>query len=129
MDRTPIRCIYYTRFNFPNGVNSLLMRLLCPRIAILFALLTAVGLTPAFAQTGTIIGTTTDRGGAVLPGTQITITDVDTNFERTFVTDDHGEYTFSLLPVGSYRIEATLPGFRTSVAENVLLSVDDRFRI
>src|SRR4030095_14403958 len=58
-----------------------------------------------------------------------TITNVDNNFERTFITDDHGEYNLPLLPAAMYRMEATLSGFRTGVAENIYLSVDDHLRI
>src|SRR4029453_18841307 len=82
-----------------------------------------------FAQTGTITGTVTDPGGALLPGALITITNVDNNFERTFITDEHGDYTFSLLPAGMYKLEVALLGFRTDVAENIFLSVDDALRI
>jgi len=82
-----------------------------------------------FAQTGTITGTVTEPGGALLPGALVTITNVDNNFERTFITDDHGDYTLSLLPAGMYRLEVALLGFRTDVAENIFLSVDDRLRI
>jgi hypothetical protein len=90
-------------------------------------LLTAVP--PLHAQTGTITGTVADPGGALLPGVLITITNVDNNFERTFLTDDHGEYNLPLLPAAMYRMEATLSGFRTGVAENIYLSVDDHLRI
>jgi Carboxypeptidase regulatory-like domain len=83
----------------------------------------------ALAQSGTISGTVTDAGGAVLTGASITITNVDNNFERSFTTDEHGDYSVPLLPPGTYRIEVTLPGFRTEVAENIILNVDDRLRI
>jgi hypothetical protein len=80
-------------------------------------------------QSATITGTITDPGGGVLPNVLITITNVDTNFERTFTSDERGNYTVPLLAAGVYRIEAGLPGFRTGVAENIFLSVDDRLRV
>jgi hypothetical protein len=46
-----------------------------------------------------------------------------------FVTDERGDYNFVLLPVGTYRIQVALAGFKTAVAENIKLSVDDRLRI
>src|SRR6185295_9256692 len=84
---------------------------------------------PILAQTGTLTGTVTDPGGGILPGALITITNVDTNSERTFTTDDRGVYVVPLLPAGTYRVEAALAGFRRGVAENIELSVDDRLRI
>jgi Carboxypeptidase regulatory-like domain len=81
------------------------------------------------AQSGTITGTVRDPEDAVLTGASISITNVDNDFERTFSTDEHGDYTVPFLPPGTYRIEVTLAGFRTQVAENIILSVDDRLRI
>ena len=84
---------------------------------------------PLYAQLGTITGTVTDPGGAVLPKALVTIRNVETDLERSFTTDDHGDFIFPLLPTGPYRIEAVLTGFRTGVAENIFLSVDDRLRV
>src|SRR5438552_3227801 len=84
---------------------------------------------PAYAQSATITGTVTDPAGAVLPGALITITNTETNSERTFTTDEHGDYTVPLLTAGTYRVEALLSGFQTADAENIELGVDDRLRI
>jgi hypothetical protein len=86
-------------------------------------------LSPAYAQTGAVTGTVTDVAGAVLPGVLITVTNQATNAERTFVTDERGDYNIPLLPLGTYRIEAALTGFKTAVAENIEVNVDDRLRI
>jgi hypothetical protein len=96
---------------------------------LLAALVMAAVVSPLYAQSGTLTGSVTDPAGDILPGVLITITNVDMNFERMFRTDDRGDYTVSLLPAGLYRIEAALAGFRTGVAENIFLSVDDRLRI
>ena len=47
----------------------------------------------------TITGSVTDPAAAVLPGVRVTMTHLETNLERTFVTDEHGDYTFPLLAV------------------------------
>ncbi|OLD57175.1 MAG: hypothetical protein AUI54_03705 [Acidobacteria bacterium 13_1_40CM_2_56_5] len=83
----------------------------------------------AYAQTASLTGTVTDPGGAVLPGVTVTITEVQTSASRRSATDERGDYRVPFLPPGRYRIEAGLPGFTTSVRENVVLSVDDRLRI
>src|SRR5262249_36025703 len=84
---------------------------------------------PAFAQTGGVTGTVKDSSGAVLPGVTITTTNVGTNAERTVITDERGDYSVTLLPIGTYRIQAELPGFRRGLAENIKLNVNDRLRI
>ncbi len=105
------------------------MRQLFERLLVLTAIVVGFSSTGVYAQSGTITGTVHDPVGAVLLGALVTITNIDTNFERTFTTDEHGDYTVPLLPIGVYRIEAALAGFRTDVRENVIVSVDDRLRI
>src|SRR5262245_55037782 len=95
----------------------------------LAAVVIAATVSPVYSQSATITGTVTDPGGAVLPGVLMTTINLETGFERTFTSDDHGDYIFPLLPAGTYRLGARLDGFRTQIAENILLSVDDRLRV
>ena len=83
----------------------------------------------AFAQTGSITGTVKDQSGAVLPGAAVTVTSIGTNAHRDTLTDERGDYNVILLPVGSYNIQAELTGFKTSLAENITLNVNDKLRI
>src|SRR3989442_2844730 len=99
------------------------------RITLAFIGITLGGVSWVFAQTASLAGTVTDPADAVLPGATITITQVQTNASRTFITDERGNYRVPLLPPGRYRIEASLAGFKTAVRENVVLSVDDRLRV
>lgn len=91
------------------------------RIAILLALLLALGATGAAAQsqTGTIEGRVTDEQGGVLPGVTVTLT--GRQGTQTTVTDDRGEYRFVGLNPGSYDVRAELSGFvpRASTALDV----------
>jgi len=57
--------------------------------------------------------TVTDQSGAVLPGVEITATQADTGVARTTVSNETGAYVLPNLAVGPYRLEASLPGFRT----------------
>jgi hypothetical protein len=94
-------------------------------LALLFAaLLTA---SAAFAQavsTASIAGTVRDESGAILPGVTITATQTATSVARTGVTDESGAYTLSNLPIGPYRVEFSLPGFRTFVQTGLVLQVN-----
>jgi len=60
-----------------------------------------------------ISGTVKDQTGAVLPGVEVAVTQTGTGLMRNTVTDETGSYVLSSLPVGPYRLEATLPGFRS----------------
>src|SRR5580698_185466 len=69
---------------------------------------------PGMAQTnfGRISGTIYDTSGAVVPATNVVITDTDTQAVRTAVTDDRGFYVAENLPVGPYSVTVDRPGFR-----------------
>ena len=56
-------------------------------------------LTPAQAQTtaATVLGTVTDTGGAVVPGVTVTLTNQDTGFIRETISDDRGDFQFSVV--------------------------------
>jgi hypothetical protein len=81
--------------------------------------------TSIFAQgTGQVSGTAKDQSGAVLPGVEITVTQTDTGIVRSTVSNETGSYVLPNLPVGPYRLEAALPGFRTYVRTGIVLQVN-----
>jgi len=85
--------------------------------------------TGVFAQgTGDIVGRVSDAGGGVLPGTNVTATNLATNIPRTTLTSDTGDYTFTLLPIGVYEVKAELSGFKAQ-ASRITLGTGDRARI
>jgi len=84
---------------------------------------------PAAAQrtTASVRGTVTDQTRAVVPGVTVTATNAATGLVRTTVTNAVGLYAFPDLPVGTYRVDAELSGFkRASQTEIVLNVADDR---
>src|SRR5947209_17336813 len=74
--------------------------------------------------TAQINGTAKDQSGAVLPGVEIRVTQTATGISRDTVTNENGSYVLPNLPIGPYRLEATLPGFRTYVQTGIVLVVD-----
>src|SRR5687768_8771128 len=87
--------------------------------------------TSAWAQvtTGTIQGTVKDSSGAVLPGVTVTATNTDTNVTRTAVTDSRGDYIARLLPVGTYRVETALDGFKRFVQSGIVVELSRAARV
>ena len=80
--------------------------------------------TQAWAQaTAQINGTVTDPSGGVLPGATVTAIQTDTGFRREVVTDATGSFTLTNLPIGPYRLEVTLAGFRTYAQTGIVLQV------
>jgi carboxypeptidase family protein len=79
---------------------------------------------PAWAQaTAALNGRVTDESGAVLPGVTVTVTQTETSFARSVVTDGDGTYVIPNLPLGPYQLEMSLQGFRTYVQRGIVLQV------
>src|SRR5665213_3993424 len=74
---------------------------------------------------GTIRGTVTDSGGALLPNAQVEITDLSNLTTYHATTNQHGEYEVPALPGGRYKATITATGFRTAVVNGILLSGSD----
>jgi len=73
--------------------------------------------------TGQIKGQVQDTSGMDVPGVTIVVTSEDLLGSRSVTTDDGGRFLVSALPVGVYRVEATMPGFHTSAADGIRLSM------
>ena len=91
----------------------------------MFLLLVFASVTNAQSQitTGTIWGTVLDANGAALPGANVELKNIDTNFVRTVTTDDEGRYIALSLPPGRYTLTVTKSGFATLVVEKAELTV------
>src|SRR5687767_5849904 len=74
-------------------------------------------------STAQITGTVRDQSGGVLPGVDVTVTQTETGFTRSAVTDENGNYTLTSLPIGPYRLQASLSGFRTYQQTGIVLQV------
>ena len=93
----------------------------CSLVAVF--VLVAGAVASAQLSTAQLSGRVTDESGAVLPGATITVTQTETGFTRTDVTDADGAYVLSNLPPGPYRLEVMLQGFRTYVQTGIVLQV------
>ncbi len=94
-------------------------------LALVMAVVLSVAGSPLLAQgaTGTISGTVTDSTGAVLPGVEVTITNVGTAQSRLVITGDEGRYSTLQLLSGDYEVRAALAGFQTGVRQGIRLVV------
>ncbi len=70
---------------------------------------------------GAVTGNVKDATGAVVPGTEIRLTNLETGMLRTVVSDQLGNYQFLLVPLGTYRLEASLGGFKTFQRAGILV--------
>ena len=85
---------------------------------------------PAFGQTfGEITGEVRDAQGAVVPGADVSVTNVAQNVSRTTTTNEAGVYSFPALPPGKYNLRVTNPGFKTATRSDIELQVQQSARI
>ena len=76
----------------------------------------------AFAQggaTSSITGVVRDEGGGVLPGATIVVASNATGSKFEAVANSSGTYTVPALSAGVYTVTVSLPGFKTSLINNV----------
>src|SRR6266567_5196145 len=79
----------------------------------------------AQATTGVIRGTVSDPSGNVVVGAQVTVTDVDTRFQRTVTTNVKGVFVAPLLPLGTYEVRARAVGLGERRQTGIVLRVGE----
>lgn len=87
--------------------------------------------TAAWGQNGnaTLTGTVADTSGGVIPGAQVTITNVATGVAKVLATTDTGLYFSPSLIPGVYRIEVKAAGFGTREIRGIRLVIDQQARV
>lgn len=80
----------------------------------------------AFAQTaasqGQITGVVKDPNQAVLSGTQVVLTDLQTKVKIAAVTNSQGVYTFQTLQPGTYVVSVDAKGFNPTVGPEITVA-------
>lgn len=72
------------------------------------------------AQTfrGTLLGTVSDSKGAVVPGADVIVTNMDTGIARTVQTNAQGDFFAPELPIGRYSVKVNHPGFNAFLTDD-----------
>jgi hypothetical protein len=85
----------------------------------------------AFAQSdrGTITGSVSDPAGAVIPAAAIELKNINTGAVYQAQSSSTGNYTFSQLPVGTYQMSSSVPGFKQFIRTGITVLVAQTLRI
>src|SRR4051812_13477972 len=77
-----------------------------------------------YAQTGSgsITGVVRDATQSAVPAASIRITNTDSGVALTAITNDEGIYRVNSVGPGTYRVEASAPGFDTTLRTDVVLT-------
>ena len=86
--------------------------------------LTALSGNSLLAQsTAALSGVVSDASAAVVAGAKVVATNEATGVESVTQTDTAGAYLFPSLPIGTYRVQVTAPGFQSAIVSNLKLDV------
>ena len=95
---------------------------LLPCACILLALFSI----PAVAQQtlGAITGTVADSTGAIIPRSEVQLTNNSTGFAKTAATKDDGSFFFPDLPIGIYTLTFQQTGFKKEIHDKILVQAN-----
>src|SRR5262245_5627598 len=80
------------------------------------------------ATRGVIVGRVTDPSAAVVHGAKVVLLNEKTGISAETMADT-GDYTFTNVEPGTYRVSVTAQGFKTGVVRNVNVFVDQTVRV
>jgi hypothetical protein len=105
------------------------MRILQNKLTLVVLVLTLSTFVGGQETTGSIYGFVRDPSGAVIPGAQVTATNIGTNATYKATTNAEGDYTLRTLPVGQYKLVAEASGFKRYEVSNILTQVNEISRV
>src|SRR6266545_2382286 len=86
---------------------------------------------PVRAQTiqGSILGEITDPSGGIIPGAEVTVTNLETGFKRLAISNYVGLYEVPHLAPANYSVSVELPGFKRYSRRPVIIEANKQVRI
>ena len=77
----------------------------------------------------TLLGTVTDQSGAVVPGTRLIVTNIETGVSVESATNDQGRYVVPYLLPGRYKLRVEQAGFKAFERGPFELRINDRLEL
>jgi len=99
------------------------MRRACAWLVFSF-LLTSTAVVLAQSTGGRIAGKVSDSNGGSLANVRVSLINEASGVTRNTVTDEAGDYSFPEAPVGTYRVEFEVAGFKKGVQSSLLLQLN-----
>ncbi len=79
--------------------------------------------------TGDVLGTVTDSTGAVVPGAKVTLTNTGTGIASSTTSNATGEFLFSNVQIGTFKVAVEAKGFKSFNVANMALAAGQRLRV
>lgn len=101
------------------------MKILKQCVLVMALLLLVLAPTNADAQTtnAAIVGDVSDESGALVPGANVTVTNLSTGVQREIQTNERGAYRAYPVQPGTYDVAASSEGFKTRLRTGIVVEV------
>src|SRR4029077_2392019 len=76
------------------------------------------------SATGSISGVVQDPSGRIVPGVDVVAVNTGTGLKWTVTTNAAGFYSFQAMPVGTYELDVSKPGFKHYRQTGLVLNVN-----
>ena len=103
---------------------SAMMRLSLVVVVLCFLLNTA-----SADVAGRISGIISDPSGAFVAGATVTLNNVGNGIKQITTTNDQGQYSFPVVPIGHYELEVKAPGFQPYKKMGVVIDINSALQI
>jgi hypothetical protein len=100
-------------------------------VGIALTLLLVCGTTASRAQSNdaTMTGTVVDKTGAVIPNAMIVITEEASGVARSTTSDERGFFSLVGIPVDTYDVKVSAPGFNSLLRKGVAVHINDQIEL
>ena len=107
---------------------SLFKRLIGAAIVLVLGVLICPFASAQF-ETASVLGFVHDSSGAVIPNAKVTLVNTATGVETTVNADTQGQFTFTSVRIGQYKVRAAAAGFSETQTESFSAEVNARQRV
>jgi hypothetical protein len=80
-------------------------------------------------ETASVLGFVHDSSGAAIPNAKVSLINISTGVETTVTADAQGEYEFTSVRIGEYRVKGSAGGFAETTTEAFTVEVNARQRV
>src|SRR5579884_808881 len=109
---------------YSNATHRLMKCFGCfPMLAVLACVALVLQAGAQTAGTGNIQGAVTDATGSVIQNASVVVVNGATQVKHEATSDANGLYSFPNLPIGTYNVQVSAPGFENYRQSNVVLDV------
>ncbi len=99
-------------------------------LTVFFSLVTLIQpLAHAQFETASVLGFVRDSSEAAISNSKVRLIEISTGVSQTVISDNQGQYEFTSVHIGKYRIEAEAAGFSSAKTQPFSVTVNARQRV